>query len=204
MPKIEFIGDLETSQKSGKTFRKCRIGGQDLAAFNFAEKNLMKFKVGDEVNFEASGDGKYLNKIFRGGSAPSGGGPSVGAVPPGASQPHADPAEGLVAGVCALVGSGTPIEEAIDKAIKIRSDIRKALEVKGNEDEAAIKEKTVMSRVEKIDAKLKDNHAFMLFVSKQLSNTDKFNRLVGDLDAVLKKEKILQMTPDGIPAFIYA
>lgn len=208
MPKIEALGQKEVNN-NGKEFRRVTIDGREFRAYGFSCKNLEKFRVGDEIVIELSEDGKFLNKISKVGNG-SASGPSSSNVPgvPSSqqrSQFDTDKEVGVLTryALDAYLSGKFGEKDSVDFVIRLRDAVKERLVKKAGDDSADIKLKTVLTRLDKIDAKLKDNPGVIAFVTAQLESDKNFNRLVGDLDACVKGEKVLQLTPDGRPAFVY-
>lgn len=205
---ISYIGE-EKVNRNGKKYRSVKVTGDETwyAAYAKALSALANFKVGDEVDFDISDKGPFINNI----QLTQSGSGSVRAVQPAPSGGHPatnpnsekDMAVYTRYALDAVLG-GKSEEEALRLVFSLRERVRAILAspkgtVEGVNEAMELKERAIeeLAKQAKVDTSTDSWVQFRKRFKKQ-------DVLMVELDQVIKGNKVFQFDPDGNLALVEA
>jgi hypothetical protein len=223
--KLNFIGPIQ-QKPDGKQFREVgaeEFAGERKSAWKCAPE-FDKYRVGDTVDVLLSDNGKYINAVRPGESAnptPGTGGTGYakktysGA---GKSAYQPDPEKNTSVYTSYVLEhvldkpKGLTPEQAVALVMKVRGLVSQGLQgivpkesLRAGEPvasvELGIKVDTALALVRQIHPEA-EQKVWTPYIQKAILRAKGFDSLLKDLNACLAGEKILDYTPDGVPAFM--
>jgi hypothetical protein len=216
--KLTFIGPMQT--RNGKQFRE--IGGEGWTENKSAWKIAPQFdsyKVGDTVDLLVSDDGRYINAVKPVGSGgatrPFTGGKGWSKGGSGAPDPEKNVSVYTSYVLEYLIAPHQKDKLSVAEAVKLLFEIREAVAKRfsGSQSGAAsaetatasvedgIKIDTALALVQQVDEQA-DSKVWRPYISAALKRKGGYDLLMKNINACLTGEKLLDMTPDGVPVFV--